>query len=426
MQNILKNKYIEPWYWGYAFQGAVVTGTAPILIPLIVNKVGNSTDVGFVVAAFYLGQLFAPILGNITDKTGRHKLIFLSGFSFLAIGCALFPFYRLIPVLFFLALLQGIGAAASNTVAGMFIVEFKPKLEWDNRIGFMQTLYGTGQAIGLGIVAILQSVPAIGMIVSAAMMLPGVLLGARKLPSVKNEQKPDINQISHKSQHPLKSGLSILHFYHRPTFASIKNLLKKVENYFTLYLISWFFVMFGFWSLFNLYPLIMKYVYDIGAGLSSLYFAIGATIGIVFYYKSGQWGEKYGDLKVFMLGIIMSLTGLLGMTFFIYFPDKYNYVLVPLSFLFLPVAWSPLIVAGTALSAQLSTMNQGAALGLFNSTMAIASVLSAIAAGYVAKFFGYQLIPPIASVSLVISLILAFSVRGYFQKKAAAESSPQV
>lgn len=54
---------------------------------------------------------------------------------------------------FVLALLQGAGAGASNTVAAMYIIEFRPKDQWATRIGWLQTVYGTGQALGLAAVA---------------------------------------------------------------------------------------------------------------------------------------------------------------------------------------------------------------------------------------------------------------------------------
>ncbi|NLA66011.1 MAG: hypothetical protein GX862_08865, partial [Leucobacter sp.] len=48
-------RWIEPWFAGYAIVGLMVLGVAPILIPLTVDGAGgNATDVGIVVAAFYV------------------------------------------------------------------------------------------------------------------------------------------------------------------------------------------------------------------------------------------------------------------------------------------------------------------------------------------------------------------------------------
>ena len=52
----------------------------------------------------------------------------------------------------------------------MFIVEYKPKQEWDARVGWLQTFYGIGQAAGLGLAAYLQARPELGLMVSAGLM----------------------------------------------------------------------------------------------------------------------------------------------------------------------------------------------------------------------------------------------------------------
>ena len=168
---------MSPWYGGYAFQGVVVLGTAPILLPLIVGGAAGPAEAGLVVAALYIGQLAAPMFGALADGSGRHRLIYASGYLLLAVGLGLFPLAQTVLEWFVLALMQGLGVAATNTVASMFIVEFRPKAEWDRRIGWMQTCYGIGQAAGLGLAALLQQAPTLGMLASAALMLPGLLFG---------------------------------------------------------------------------------------------------------------------------------------------------------------------------------------------------------------------------------------------------------
>jgi hypothetical protein len=43
-------RYSERWYTGYAFQGAVVLGIIPILLPLVVAKAGGAAQAGVVIA----------------------------------------------------------------------------------------------------------------------------------------------------------------------------------------------------------------------------------------------------------------------------------------------------------------------------------------------------------------------------------------
>ena len=167
----------EFWYTGYAFQAAVVFGTGGILMPIIVNNSGNAAKAGTVIAFFYIGQMLAPLIGRITDRLGIHKITYMSGYVFLAIGLGLFPFTSLLWFWMGLAFVQGVGSGATNTVAAMFIVEFRPKNEWDSRIGWLQTAYGVGQCGGLLLVSALQSRPEFGLVVSAALMAPGLILG---------------------------------------------------------------------------------------------------------------------------------------------------------------------------------------------------------------------------------------------------------
>jgi fucose permease len=61
-----------------------------------------------------------------------------------ALGLAVFPFTTLPMAWLGLALLAGLGAAAAATVANLFVVEAHPQIEWDDRIGWLQTFYGGG------------------------------------------------------------------------------------------------------------------------------------------------------------------------------------------------------------------------------------------------------------------------------------------
>lgn len=396
--HIIDKTSTEKWYWGYAFQGAVVLGAAPILLPLIVAQAGGAGRAGLVVAAFYLGELLAPLWGGLTEKTRQYKLIYLSGFIMLALGMGLFTFAPSLIWWIILAFIQGSGAAASNTVAGMYIVEYKPKEEWDRRIGWLQTFYGTGQTLGLGLAALLQAKADWGMLFCGILMLPALWIGAKGLPPNKGGQKPDRVHFDHRKHKPARHGLSLLHHYHRPTLSAVKHLFREGRSRFGLFILCWFVVMFGTWMIYNLYPLIMNHVYHINAGLSSLYYAVGAGVGIGFYAWSGVLGQKIGDAWILTIGNIMTVVSIGGLALWAYLDTGHNALLVPLTFLLQPIAWSPLIVAATALTGGLATIPEGEAMGIFNATTALASVLSALAAGFLADHFGYALVVLLAAI----------------------------
>lgn len=408
-------RYCEPWYSGYAFQGAVVLGIAPILLPIIVAASGGAAEAGVVVAFFYVGQLLAPALGSVADRTGRYRLIYFAGYVLLAVGLGLFPLTANLWFWMVLAVIQGAGAAATNTVAAMFIVEWKPKGEWDRRLGWLQTFYGTGQAAGLGLAAWLQAEPAVGLMVAAVMMAPAILLGALRLPRAQKHAPPapaDRTFDPHLHSKP-RSPAALLHHYDSQLHTAARRLLKTWNSRFGLYLGSWFLVMFGTWIIYNLYPLLMRSAYGVDASLSSLYYAVAATIGVFAYAPSGTLGNRIGDGRVVLIGILMTLVSAAGMAVLAYVHTPFNTWLVPASFVIMPVAWSPLIVAGTAVTAQLAEpagVPDGEALGLYNATTAIASVLSAFAAGFIADQAGYGVVLIVAVATVAVGTVLFLPV----------------
>lgn len=391
-------RFSQRWYFGYAFQGAVVLGIAPILLPIIVNQSGGAAQAGFVVAAFYIGQLLAPAMGMFADRTGLHRLTYLSGYAMLAVGLALFPAVTGLWFWLGLSFLQGAGSAATNTVSAMFIVEWKPKGEWDPRIGWLQTFYGTGQAVGLGLAALLQLRPEIGLMAAALLMLPGVFFGRMDLPRAQDHAQPDDTDFDTRTHMRARTPLPQTHRYERFLISHMHQFTREAKTPFGIFILSWFLTMLGSWLIYNLYPLLMRSAYDIQAGPSSLYYALAAFLGIFAYAPSGMLGKRVGDGRVVMAGVVMTFISQCGLSVLAFVHTGLNHWLVPLFFILQPVAWSPLIVAGTAYTAQLTDMEEGAAVGLFNATTAIASVLAAFGAGLLAQYLSYKAVPVVGAV----------------------------
>ncbi len=413
-------QYVSPWYLGYAFQGTAVLGLAPILLPLVVGTALGNAAAGIVVACFYVGQLASPLLGNLADRTKTFRLIYAMGYLLLAAGLTGFALVETLLFWSLLAFVQGLGSAATNTVAAMYIVEYAPKKDWDGKIGWLQTFYGTGQAVGLGLAAIAQSHPTMGLLFCAALMAPGLFFGLRGLPDAKDRPakshhphtplREQATEWQAKAARLLSTGprnLShMVHQYHPNVSNLFKGLVRNARTNYGLYILAWFSCMFGTWLLYNLYPLLMKSAYGIDASHSSLFYALGAVIGIFFYAPSGKLGKVMGDIAVVMIGSLVTLVCLIAMSVLAWWQPPNAAFWAALAFVPIPVAWSPLIVTGTAAAAQLSTMNEGRAVGIFNATTAIASVLSAFAAGWVADLLSYTWVLILAVVATAIEFIL--------------------
>ncbi|WP_018125350.1 MFS transporter [Desulfovibrio oxyclinae] len=414
------NENTEKWYSGYAFQGAVVLGIAPILIPIIVGKAAGNGAAGIVVAAFYAGQLLSPLLGGLADRTGKLRMIWAFGYAILGLCLALFGGTSNLVFWMTLCFLQGVGAAASNTVAAMFIVEFKPKAQWDDRIGWLQTFYGAGQAIGLGLAAALQATPELGMLASGLLMLPGWWLGRKGLPA-EEDRTPQESAQRTGGNRPARQPVP--HSHHRlGRLKHFYNLLTRLKSGYGLFIFSWFLSMLSMWLIFNLYPLLMQQTYGIGAFASSLYYAAGAFIGIFAYAPSGALGRRVGNGFVVMLAYALVIVSVAGMTVLAFTNSAQSVWLAPLFFLLTPIAWSPAIVAGTAYVAELADFEEGSAIGIFNATTAIGSVLAALGAGGIADSLGFSSVLVLSGV-LGIAACVPLAKVMISRKKDAVETT---
>ena len=313
-----------------------------------------------------------------------------------------------------LAAIIGLGVAASSTMVGLFIVEFHPKSEWDERIGWLQTLYGTGQAAGLLLAAIFGEHANLALYLAALMMLPGFYFGLKKLPH-KNSQRAHIRSQAHAVWHPMQlrphSIVNILNNFHRLRWSGLRKLADKTHSIFSFYIVTVFLIMLSVWLVFNLYPLLMLHAFNIHAGLSSLYYGIGATIGIFAYPFSGSLAKRIGDLPVLLIGVIMVAISWLGMSYLAYFSVPYHALLIPAFFMLTPIAWSPLIVVGTSMAPKLSNLSNGEAIGIFNATIAIASFFGALLAGCVAELLGYSTVILLAAVIIIAGMICVLVLR---------------
>jgi MFS family permease len=402
-----KDNY-SPWYLGYGFQGALALGLVPILLPLFVSLQGNAFQAGLVVAAFYFGQLWAPLLGSISDRWQWHFGVYTAGYICLGAGLVCFPLTHDLSLWLLLAFIQGLGVAATNTTSGMYIVEHFPKSQWNGRIGLLQTIYGSGQTLGLLLAAVVSHEVEVAMIIAGLLMVPGLFLGIIKLPHLAASKKTIQKTPKHQYSYGAAFGITpLLRHYYSIGLNACKSLFNIKRHPFGIYILSWFLIMMGNWLIYNLYPLLMLHLYHIPANLASLYFGLGAFLGIFAYPGSSALAKKIGEMPVLIGGSGLCLISLSGMTVLGFTQIAgLNFILVPVFFVLLPLAWSPLIVIGMALTPKLSDLKQGESLGIFNASTAAASLVSALLAGLIAHRWGYAELVVTALVITVCGVVL--------------------
>ena len=170
-------------------------------------------------------------------------------------------------------------------------------------------------------------------------------------------------------------------------------------------------VMFGTWMIYNLYPLIMRHVYQYRCRLIVALLRHRSR-GWASHFTPGPefWDKKIGDAWVLTIGNIMTVVSIGGLALWAYLDTGHNALFVPITFLLQPIAWSPLIVAATALTGGLATMSEGEAMGIFNATTALASVVSALAAGFLADHYGYAPVVLLAAVICAVGLVIGLFI----------------
>jgi predicted MFS family arabinose efflux permease len=199
---------------------------------------------------------------------------------------------------------------------------------------------------------------------------------------------------------------SVVRHYEHISVAGLLTGMRGLFSGYALWIASWFFLMIGVWTVMNFLPLLMKANYGISAAQSSLYYGLAATLGIFLYAPSGSWSEKIGSARVVLIGAIGLIVTNVALILLVPAPPLVQMILVPLFFAILPIAWSPLIVGGSALAGELATFSQGAAMGIFNATMAVASVGAAVMGGWVAQKYGYATVTVVAAAGSGVGLLL--------------------
>jgi len=398
---------LEPWYLAYGLQGATVAGLAPILLPLAVSVEGSAAHVGLVMAAFNLGGLLAPLWGGLADRFRLHRWLLLGGLLATAAGLAAFSFVGHIATWVGLALLAGIGAAATATVASLFIVEVHPKREWDERIGWLQTSYGAGQVAGLLLAgAASQAYLQPGLLTAAGLSALAALVGmvTTDTPPESERPKPVLLNPSQIGEWAVNAPQRL---FHHATGRAIDLMGEALRSPFGLFMLAWLLAFGGSAAVFSLYPVMMRELFGINSGVSSSTFALAAGLGILLYSPSGAWSDRIGPMRVLQAGLGLRLLAVLAMLGLGLSQLAVAGWLALFTFALVVLSWSLLTVAGTALAAQLSPVSQGEAMGIFNAMTAGAGVIGSALGGWAASTWGYAAAPAVALGGVGLGLALS-------------------
>lgn len=399
--------YVAPWYLAYLILGLITSGMLPFLLPLMVaNTTHDLGRVAYIVGAYNAGLLAAPLFGLLAERFQLFRPVFFGGFAALSLGLGAAPTVSGLAGWVALALLCGLGAGATATVASLFVVDFAPKPEWNARIGWLQSSSGAGQLAGLLLAGMLLSGPlAYGFWLSAALAAAAIAVGHLGLPSNSRPHGMPLPPLPwRRLMGAFHSGPPIgglLHHSHHLQGEGLRRLPKLLGGDFGRFLIAWAAINFGVAPFFAYYPLIMADTYGIAPTYTALLYAAAAAVSIGLFILAGRAAEQFGSRVAFLFGVAVRVSGFAMLAAATLVTASGAAATAMLGFMLIMLAWPVLSVAGTGLAADLTPVEEGAAMGLLAASNAMATLLGTALAGPLVEALGYQVVSPIAVASLV-------------------------
>ena len=376
---------VTPWYGAYALVGLLVNGVVPVLIPLTAAPRGPVV-VSVVVAAFFAGQLTAPIVGGYADRRGLQRAVFLGSFPVMAVGAVTLGLADQTAIWIAAAAVAGAAAGAAQTTASVFVVEGHPPADWDRLIGWFRMVFGVGQVAGLLIGAIFADGRVeLGWIVSGAIILVGVLVGRIDLPHLQRVSRP-------------RRGVGV---------SRRRDLVDVLHSSFGVFLLTWLLAMIGVQSFLNLLPLVMRDAFGLQPSTTALLYLAGSVVGVFLYPVCGQIANRRTVRFVLAIGLLANLVAFTVMTAILLVSGGSKAALAAVALVTVAIAYPFDYIGATLMAAVLAPHGgEGAAMGLFNSGVAAGAVIGTLAASPLAKSIGYKAIPPLAAVTVLLALLV--------------------
>ena len=379
----------------------------PILLPL---SSGGSTQAGTIVGVMNLAGLTAPAWGHVADRRGLHREVLLLGILATLAPLALMPAQFSLAVKVVLAAAIGVGFAAANTVANMFIVEVRPKEEWDARIGALQALSGVGQVTGLLLAGFIGGRYALAYGVAAALAAAAAPTAWLTLRGI----RVPVPRFAVAAHAPLGGegwAGAPQRLFHLPTLRGLATLLRELELPFARLLIVWFVAFVAISAIITMFPLAIIQAFNVSASAPASTYAFAAAASLGCYPLAASITAQHGPVLVLRAGFAARAIAIaIIAAAFLWRAD--GLPIAFFGFVLLTLAWPILGVAGTALTAELAPGEQGEALGLFNASSSFAGAVGAFLGGWGMEQVGYGMLCLAAALTVAIAALCPAGRRG--------------
>ncbi|MBI6119120.1 TCR/Tet family MFS transporter [Mariniflexile ostreae] len=274
----------------------------PVLPQLIEDLVNTdistaATYGGWLTFAYALMQfIFAPVLGNLSDRYGRRSVLLISLFGF-TIDYIFLAFAQNITWLFIGRIIAGI-SGASYSVAAASIADISTDQDRTKNFGYINAAYSSGLIIGPVIGGLLgQFGTHIPFIAAAILSFGNFIFGYFLFPDTlenSNRRKFELKRANpfgafkHLSKFPTIITLIVAMFF----VAVAGHSMPSVWAYFTIEKFNWSVELIGY----------------------SLAF-LGLLSIIVQSWLVGILAQRFGDDKMTIFGLLFSITGYLLIAF---------------------------------------------------------------------------------------------------------------
>jgi DHA1 family tetracycline resistance protein-like MFS transporter len=360
------------------------------LLPFIAERYSASPlQVGLLTSAYSFFQFIAaPILGRLSDRYGRKKILILSQLGSMA-GFILLGVARSLPILFLSRIIDGT-TGGNISVAQAYIADVTDKKNRARGMGLIGAAFGMGFILG----------PAIGGLLSrVSFSLPAYFAaGVSLITSISTwlflKETVKTNRIIKK-----KNGLSLKKFQEIMTTPTLGFLI-----------IVFFMQNFSFAGMQSNFALWTERTFSYGpAENGGLFALIGVVAVITQLILLPKLVKKFGERRILAIGALGLSLGLFGIFF-----GQYGIPVVYTALIFISISNG---LTGPTLQAIASESVEkdeyGGTLGILQSSGSMARIFGPIAAGYMFETYNKNM-PFISSgiiMMVVFLLILKFLPR---------------
>lgn len=402
-------RYFSPWYVAYLLRGILILGLLPVLLPLHVAQISHDLmQVAWVVGFYNIGLLTSPGWGWLAERLSWHRQLFYTGILLFAAGAIWLALSASLEWWLLASTLMGLGGGASGTLGTLFIIDFYPDHEWEERIGYLQGIGTVGQIFGLLLAAAFtRAAPQWGLILGGVIVLPALYIGWRFLPLARGTRTDaarartiDWNALAAFPSNLLLGGI---HWHgYRANLLGFKRLrLNLLQTPFGRFLSSWFTLSLGVAAFFAYFPLLLAHEYRLAAFYSSLTYALAAVIRVPLFAVASYLAQKWGSLLSYHLGLGIRSIALLILLVAAVVPLPQRALFAAVGFGLLLTSWPFLTVAANGLSARLAQFNHGAAVGLMNAALALGTLLGTFLGAPLVRHLGYLALIVLAIIGVV-------------------------